>query len=967
MLETKEAVFDALRENNDRPYGRRRTVVAEELVEAAGQFPENDLLVTALLELMEAYEFSGEHRHSPVVFARILKLWDTDRGAFSEWEAKQVLWRFKWVTTSLLQVPDVPLTAIDGWLAQMDERYRAAGQGRQPVAAMRYAVARHTGHGLAHAYDAWATRPREELSDCEACEIRQRALFHAGTGDDARALETWRPVLEGTAGCTEEPCTSQAKALLPLLRLGRTDEARSHHLAGYRAARGRTATADEIGRHLEFCALTHNEARGLEILAENRELFTVTGAPLNRLHFLTGTEVLLRRLAAQGHAGAATAGPAGRTWTVGDLLDHVHAEADALAAAFDTRNGSTWVGDRRRERLAREPLLAEPLPLGLRATALLLAPAPAPAPQAPVPDDFATLLEQARAMDAQGHPGAKRLWRRVADIVTAPGHVHDPALGPAERLSAELAEQRGFAAFHAERHDDARAAMTEAAELFARAGMPWHAVVARARAACRPATASGGEPDWAALATALPEAGELLAAGVPGVEHDNTPQEHYLAVLVCHLSAAHTALLAELPDVTPATRERFESAAATVLAEAGRLGVAHTPAVAHQYLADVAAYTGRFDEAEARLRSAVQVAETAGRPWRAANARGLLGQVLLQQDRPQEAADELRQALSTAARHDDTDFPVARTHILLGHACAHSGDVAGAVRHLSEAAARLDREDEPESAAETRLQLADVLSRADQWADAVAVLESLLTDDAAASLPAPLAAQIRLDLARGLTELEEYRASAEEFLRLADTVAGWEDGTTHTLVAAEAAVALARAGSWDAARTAYERAVTAHGAAANPGPVLSMMCQFAALTTAAQGPDGLDAALAHLAEADRLRLSVPAGEEGFAAWYHEGATHYRRARTLAVAERFAEALAEMERAVTAYEAGGPQAEAPRAEAVRVAALIEGNGLHAVPAATARLTAAIARCEAAGLPEAVAILTSLREDLASRQE
>ncbi|MHC8564441.1 hypothetical protein ACW23B_29195 [Streptomyces albidoflavus] len=75
MLDTPQAVLDALRENDGRPHGLHRTVTAE-LAEAAEAFDDPALLVTALLELMAAYEFTGEHRKSPVVFARLLKLHD---------------------------------------------------------------------------------------------------------------------------------------------------------------------------------------------------------------------------------------------------------------------------------------------------------------------------------------------------------------------------------------------------------------------------------------------------------------------------------------------------------------------------------------------------------------------------------------------------------------------------------------------------------------------------------------------------------------------------------------------------------------------------------------------------------------------------------------------------------------------------------------------------------------------------
>ncbi|MFJ5215250.1 hypothetical protein ACIP98_11075 [Streptomyces sp. NPDC088354] len=969
MLETPEAVFEALRENNERPYGLPRTVTAEELVEAAEQFDEKDVLVTALLELMSAYEYAAEHRKSPVVFARVLKLWDEVPGSFSEWEAGQVLWRHKWVATSLLQVPEVPLPAVHGWIDQMRDRYRDAKHGLQPVAAMRHRVAAHTGVDRDHLFDLWATRPREALSDCEACETRHRAVHHLVSGDDDRALGAWQPVLEGGQSCQEEPWVSQAHALLPLLRLGRTDEARSYHLSGYRRARGRLGMAEEVGLHLEFCALSGNEGRALEILAENRPLFGTTGAPLSLLGFLTGVQVLLRRLTEDGHADVPVSGPLGRNWTARTLLAHVEREADELTTAFDERNGTTTVGDRRRARLAARPLLAEPLELGLRTAAVPSASAgsatrlrPAAAPVEEIPEDFADLVERARAHAAQARPGDERLWRRIAERVEAADHAHDPRLGPEEVLRAELAEQRAFAASDLADGPDRpaiREALTEAIELFGRAGAEWRALAARARrASVGVAPGEESAEGWVELDAVLARARELP---LDGSEDD---RRSYCIVLQCRAFLAHTEASSALPDVPAEVESRFRAAAQEAVEEAERLGVPQRAINVRLYVGDLAARSGDFEGAERELRAALEAIDSAGAPWRAQRPHGLLGQILMQQHRPDEAVEQLRMALAAAAAHGDTAFPVARTHAMLGHALSHAGDLAGAVRHLSEGASRLDRQDDAAGAVEVRLELADVLARADRQADAVAVLESLVTDDVPAGTDERVLAQARLSLARGLRELEEHRSAAEQFLLLADLVAPWEEQFTHTLAASEAAVALLEAGRPDAARSAYDRAVASHGKAPNLPMVAEMMRQFAAHTMASEGPEGIDTALGHLRGAEELLAAADEGTEDIALWYENGATHYQRGRALAAAERFPEALAEMERAITAHDAGGPAGESPRAEAVRVAALIEANGLESPDAARARLGAAIARCEAAGLDHAAQILSRLRDEVAA---
>nr|WSW70822.1 hypothetical protein OG461_34120 [Streptomyces sp. NBC_00995] len=995
MLETPEAVIEALRENHDRPYGPQHTVTAEELVEAAAQFEKPDVLVTALMELMSAYEFTGECRKAPVVFGRLLKLWDESPEEFSEWEAHQIYWRFKWVATSLIEVPEVPTASIRGWIDETRRRYEKAGHGMQPVAALRYHLAAHTGTGAADAYDLWVTRPRTELSDCEACETRHLAAHRMYGGDDSGALDTLRPVLDAAIGCTDEPQTSQALALGALLRSGRLDDARSHHLSGYRRVRGNTGMQAWVGRHLEFCVLSRNEGRGLEILAENRPLFEATGAPLAHLEFLTGVELLLARMIEDGHAGTVVAGPAGRSWTAEELLAHVRAEADRLTAAFDARNGSTAVGNRRRERLSQRPLLDAPLPLGLRTSV----PRPATAAAAPVttpaavavPDDFVTLVREARRTAHTGHPGGARLWTRIAERLADGSAVHDDVLGPQELLRAELAEQRAGELAMADRDDEAGAEARRAGELYERLGMPWQALSARARALAwtNPPADGDAEPSGGAeplgsdgirnaleellheaerLCTEAPFTGEALGAA-EAVASDDLERERKQAYLMVHYArtyAAYRELGRRGPEAPPATVERFEACVEALRAQAERLSVLHQVANARQFAADVAARNGDLVRAEEGLRAALKDLEAADRPWRATRPRALLAQVLMAQERPQEAVELLHRTIADAVRYDDAGFPMAPTYVMLGHAVSHTGDHASAVRHLSEGAARFDQSGASREAADARLQLVDVLTRSGRQADAVAVLESLVADEAAAALDERTVAQARLMLARGLRELEEFLPSAEEFLRLADAVSAWEDDAPiRTMVTADTAIALALANRWDAAGAAYERALTAHAQAPNPSLLMHMMCEFARLVMGEEGPGGLETALKHLAEADALADAVAEGTEGFAPWFERGTVHYRRGRVLADAERFEEALAETEAAVAAHEQGGDEGEAARAEAVRIAALIEGNALRRFKEAVARLTTAVERCRKAGLMEAAQILDALRQDYMSR--
>ncbi|AUG75465.1 hypothetical protein CFP65_0502 [Kitasatospora sp. MMS16-BH015] len=768
---TRDEFYAALRANRERPEGRATAAIAEELVDAAESFGDPEVTVSALVELMRCYHGSGEAVKYPVAFARLLQLWDEDRSWFDEYETHRLFWYFKWVTAGLLATPDVPLAAVRGWIAEMRRRYEEAGHDLQPVYAQEFELARELGENEQLAYELWATRARTQLSDCRACEPRGRAAHHFRHGEDERGLAELRLFEEG--GCEEEPHSSQALALLPLLRLGRYEEARAAHLAGYRKVRGKESALTAIGRHLEFCALTGNEARGLELLAQNRASFEFTAAPSNRLAFLTGVELLLARLVETGHGELPCAGPLGTEWTVAALRSEVAAQADQLAGRFDARNGNEAVSDRRRKRLAVRPLVAQ-LNLGVQISAPV-GPAPAveaaPAPPVELPAEFGELVAEARALDQIGHPRAKVLW---AAIIERAGQ--DDAAAVDERLRGDIALELSHRA--SERHDWETVAeqLAEAVAAYTAAGLPARAIAAQARAAwcsaVRPDAGTGAdagsdegsdegagagadegaasreavaaEAVWPVLEELLGRIDKLVAEA-PGdggaadadADADQAPRRR-LVVRQCRVFIArHVMFHAESPEQHARWSGVFVAEAEALIAEGLAGGIWAQPAVAHEVLAEYRAGHGDGAVAEADARRAVEIFEQQGWSWRLPRARMLLALAISGQGRSEEAMAELERGLAEATPEAPAD-ELTGLHRMLGGLAHRAGRYRTAVRAYSEAAARLDREGRPEEAREVRLQLARAFSAQGSPADGVAILESLV-DGVTAARPGLLA------------------------------------------------------------------------------------------------------------------------------------------------------------------------------------------------------------------------------------
>ncbi|WP_330336786.1 hypothetical protein [Streptomyces sp. NBC_00557] len=960
--QTIDELYQALQENDRRPYGRTRTVTAEELAEAAEQFAEPLPLVHALLELQEAYTYGSEPRKSPVVFARLLTLFDEQPDVFDERLRHSLFWRFKWVANALRQLPEIPLASLRQWLTEMRDRYEKAGLALQPYYGQAYQLAAHVGEDTTLAYELWAGRARTRLSDCEACETCERALYHLGAGDDERALATWEPVLAGKESCREEPARSVSYALLPLLRTGHADRARELHLAGYRACRRDPSMSGEVGRHLEFCALTGNEARGLELLAENRTLFDEVDSPLDQLGFLTGVEVLLKRVELLGHGDLPAAGYAGRTWTVAALRAEVRRRADDLAARFDARNGTTAHTDRRRARLECAPLL-DGLELTLRTRALDdVAPAAAPAPRTAedVPESLPELVLRARELDEQGHPDAAACWDRLRALVAAPGYAHpdDPAVGPLARLRADLLADEASRAADRDRFDEAAALYEEAARRYDEAAEPGHAVVARACALLQTAEAVERAGDGEAQAAALTAAHTDLVR-----LHEETPglppyQEARLLRLRATALGLRLQVSGDKEHVAPVFAEVDQ-----LLDFATRHGIDGQVSGALLLRAGTYALAGDLPAAATETDALLDRLKAHGPAWHLPRTLGLRARIRLGLRDAQAAHADLTESLRLAAAWPSDTADTARLHGDLAQACMYLGRPDEALRHLTRSAELDLRRGSRTDAFCTYSNAAGLSLDLGRVEDCIALLDSLLAepDVTAGELDDRLVAQLRLTRARALHAGGDLKAATAEFAALAAESAGWDDDPgSHAMIAAETAVLLGESGEFGRAREAADQALAAHAKAPRYEQLSSCLRELARLQAQRQGSEGLPGALAFLADAGRVADEARAAEYQARGRSLDSALAYEHGRVNAYAGEYETALTALDKALTLLGEPGPDADQAGewAECVRLAGAVEGIYLERPAPALARLDAAVSRLTTLGHTEETEALTSL---------
>ncbi|MER7499559.1 hypothetical protein AB0L05_31190 [Nonomuraea pusilla] len=356
-------VYRMLADAWDLPYGEARTVLLEGALRAAEDLRDPKLVVQARLDLTRAYQHGGEPVKAFATFTRNLAAYDAEPGSFEERQVRGLLWQFKWIMASIRRFPEIPLRRALDALDDMERRYRQAGGLLHAVYAARCGMARHLGddEGLAEWFHRWHVQPRDDLSDCQACDIGARASVLACLGRDEEAVALAAPVVSGTFTCSSQPQGILTAMLTIYLRTSRLEEAAEAHRKAYRLCQGDLASLDDLGEHLAFCARTGNEARGLEILQRELPLLDRPPSPGHAQPFMVGAALVLRRLEETGHGGL-TVLRGGREAPVPELRAAMEAGAREIAARFDARNG-TDVHTRRLEADLAAPPLTRRLPL----------------------------------------------------------------------------------------------------------------------------------------------------------------------------------------------------------------------------------------------------------------------------------------------------------------------------------------------------------------------------------------------------------------------------------------------------------------------------------------------------------------------------------------------------------------------------------------------------------------------------
>ncbi|WP_372969268.1 hypothetical protein [Microbacterium sp.] len=350
--------FSQLIEEIDRtPWGPAEQALVAEAVSLAVELGDEQLEYEARMRQTASANMNGATDVMLNSFAWCLARHDADPQRFPadlDYGGADLMWQFKWMASSLRSSPAFSVEQIAAVLDDMEAHYRAAGLGLSGVLTARFEDAWDAGR-LDEAETLRVqleATPRDDHSHCDACGRSQFAGFFADTERDADAIRLVEEMIEGGFSCGEEPEHALSRVLVPYLRAGRFDDARSAHLRSYRLAKDNPDNLRIVANNIVFAALTGNEARALAHVERHLPWLAHDGLNVDA-HFaaLAAFAFALDRVSAAGHGGATVRGADSAAlttffgehdgpWDAADLAAAAWAAAERMGAEFDRRDGT---------------------------------------------------------------------------------------------------------------------------------------------------------------------------------------------------------------------------------------------------------------------------------------------------------------------------------------------------------------------------------------------------------------------------------------------------------------------------------------------------------------------------------------------------------------------------------------------------------------------------------------------------
>jgi hypothetical protein len=218
----------------------------------------------------------------------------------AEFGEEELLWPSKWVVENITSFPSIPREQAERLIQDVELRFARNNASLRPIKLYRARIALALGQPHQHAQDLLhhaQLLPRDEYSDCLACETNGHmlTLLHMGQLHDALLIAD--PILRGDQTCMEVPHVTFASLLIPLLRDGQLQRAKKLQKKHWTEQLKSPLFTRPIAEHLHFLTLIGDLKRATLALEHHLDWANASLNADTKLHFMLATECFARRAA----------------------------------------------------------------------------------------------------------------------------------------------------------------------------------------------------------------------------------------------------------------------------------------------------------------------------------------------------------------------------------------------------------------------------------------------------------------------------------------------------------------------------------------------------------------------------------------------------------------------------------------------------------------------------------------------
>lgn len=272
-----------------------------------------------------------------------------------------VLWYYKWVISTMPEVPSVTKTQIERALEDLRVRYLDYGSNEKVYHDYACQAYMYIGENKKskHHHQKWSRfKNRDNFDDCVACVINRDVDFQARLGNLEDALKAGQPVLTGKRRCTHVPKTTYSNLLVPLMKAGNEELSEKYAEKLYKALMAKKFGGDNSYAHtvIIYFSRKRDLSRAIGLFERYMQMDAGQKNLFKRFYFFTGSLYMLKKLRKETiKLKLPKKSPLYRednTYEVSTLIKWFDEQTDAIAALFDKRNENDMVSKEKEQMLA---------------------------------------------------------------------------------------------------------------------------------------------------------------------------------------------------------------------------------------------------------------------------------------------------------------------------------------------------------------------------------------------------------------------------------------------------------------------------------------------------------------------------------------------------------------------------------------------------------------------------------------